>query len=112
VRVLESAALPEGATAVVRVDGRDVALARVEGRVYALDNTCPHRGGSLGNGDLQGHHLYCPQHAWCFDVRTGEAFFPAGSRVACFDVKEEDGAIFVVSRGRDGAVPGALPQGG
>jgi nitrite reductase (NADH) small subunit len=95
VKVLDSAQLPEGGTAVVSVEGRDVALVRVEGRVYALDNTCPHRGGSLGNGDLQGHHLYCPQHAWCFDVRTGEGFFPTGSRVACMEVIERDGGIFL-----------------
>ncbi len=79
----------------MQVEGRDIALARVDGIVYALDNTCPHRGGSLGNGDLQGHHLYCPQHAWCYDVRTGEAFFPSGSRVNRYDVREELGGIFV-----------------
>jgi nitrite reductase (NADH) small subunit len=97
IRVLSSGELAEGATAVVTVDGRDVALVRVEGRVYALDNLCPHRGGSLGNGDLQGHHLYCPQHAWSFDVRTGEGFFPKGSRVGCFAVREEQGAIYVAA---------------
>jgi nitrite reductase (NADH) small subunit len=97
-RVLGSAELAEGTATVVRVGDRDVALARVQGRVFAVDNVCPHRQGSLGNGDLQGHHLYCPQHAWCFDVRTGEGFFPGGAKVACFEVTEEQGAIFVCVR--------------
>jgi nitrite reductase (NADH) small subunit len=96
-RVLDSAAIGERSARVVRVGDRDVALARVEGRVYALDNVCPHRQGSLGLGDLDGHHLYCPQHAWCFDVRTGDAFFPEGARVARFEVKEEQGGIFVAT---------------
>jgi nitrite reductase (NADH) small subunit len=95
IRVLDSAALPEGAREVVDVAGRQLAIARVEGVVYAIDNVCPHRGGWLGLGDLKGHHLYCPQHAWCFDVRTGEGFFPQGIRVARFDVEEREGGIWV-----------------
>jgi nitrite reductase (NADH) small subunit len=93
VRVLDSAELAEGARRVVQLGDRAIAVARVGGVVHAIDNVCPHRGGSLGDGDLQGHHLYCPQHAWCFDVRTGEGFFPSGIRVARFDVTERDGGI-------------------
>ena len=95
IRVLDSAALPEGGRAVVEAGAWKVAVARVEGRVWAIDNVCPHRGGDLGMGDLQGHHLYCPQHAWCFDVRTGEGFFPQGIRVRRFEVEERDGGIWV-----------------
>ncbi len=93
--VLPSAALPEGGRAVVVIGGQSVAVARVGGVVYAIADTCPHRGGSLGAGDLNGHHLYCPQHAWCFDVRTGAAFFPQGARVATHRVEERAGQIFV-----------------
>jgi nitrite reductase (NADH) small subunit len=95
VRVLDSAALPEGARAVVEAGAFKLAVVRVDGRVWAIDNVCPHRGGDLGLGDLQGHHLYCPQHAWCFDVRTGEGFFPQGIRVRRFEVEERDGGIWV-----------------
>lgn len=72
-----------------------MALVRIGGQVYALDNHCPHRGGELGQGDVQGHHLYCPLHAWCFDVRSGDAFFPAGAKVACFEVREVNGRVLV-----------------
>lgn len=94
-RLLDSAALGEGEKAVVEVGGRRIALVRIGGAVHAIDDVCPHRGGSLGLGDLQGHHLYCPQHAWCFDVRTGEAFFPSGVRVECFEVVEREGGIYM-----------------
>lgn len=76
-----------------QAQGRALALVRVNGIVYAIDNACPHRNGELGRGDLQGHFLYCPLHAWSFDVRNGNAFFPPGARVACFEVKEEAGRI-------------------
>jgi nitrite reductase (NADH) small subunit len=95
VDVLGSTELAEGARAVVTAGGRQVALVRLEGRVYALDNACPHRDGELGRGDLQGFHLYCPLHAWCFDVRDGQAFFPRGAKVACFQAREQGGRIEV-----------------
>jgi nitrite reductase/ring-hydroxylating ferredoxin subunit len=91
----KSANVPDGTVTEVLVDGRRVALARVEGKLYAVDGACPHRGGDLGRGDLSGHHLYCPEHAWAFDLRDGAAFFPKGARIACFAVREEDGEIFI-----------------
>jgi nitrite reductase (NADH) small subunit len=95
IAVLASAGLLEGGRTVVTADGQEIAIARVDGQVHAIANTCPHRGGSLGDGDLTGHHLYCPQHAWCFDVRTGAGFFPTGARVATHKVEERGGQIFV-----------------
>ena len=93
--VLASKHLLEGGRVVVVAQGHEIALVRVEGQVFAVGNTCPHRGGALGLGDLSGHHLYCPLHAWCFDVRTGEGFFPPGARIATHEVNEVEGEIFV-----------------
>lgn len=95
VDALASADLLEGGRQLVVYGGRQVAVVRVQGVVYAVDAVCPHRGGLLADGDLQGHHLYCPLHAWCFDVRTGAAFFPHGAKVACFRVREESGRIWL-----------------
>lgn len=100
VELLASADLREGQPTVVRAEGRDVAVVRVNGVAYAIDNACPHRNGELGRGDLQGHFLYCPLHAWSFDVRDGSAFFPQGARVECFEVKEENGRVYARRRQR------------
>ena len=51
--------------------GRGVALFNVDGELFALDNTCPHAGGPLGEGTLQGELVRCPWHGWRFNVRTG-----------------------------------------
>ncbi len=48
-----------------------VALFNVAGRLYALDGICPHQGGPLGQGQLDGAVVTCPWHGWQFDVRTG-----------------------------------------
>lgn len=49
-----------------------VALFNVDGQFFALDGVCPHQGGPLGKGDLQGCIVTCPWHGWQFDVRNGE----------------------------------------
>ena len=90
-----SSGLGEGDRQTVMVGPVAVALVRVSGVAYALGDSCPHRGGSLGQGDLQGTHLFCPLHGWSFDVRTGHAFFPKGARVACHRVEERDGRLYV-----------------
>ena len=55
----------------VEVPGGEAAIFRVDGDLHAIDNVCPHRGASLAFGDLKGSTVFCPLHAWGFDVRTG-----------------------------------------
>lgn len=73
--------------AVVTVGGTRVALVRVDGRIHALEDTCPHRGGPLSEGDLDGHLLHCPLHAWPFDVRTGVCPANRNARVRIHEVR-------------------------
>ena len=55
----------------VHVQGREFALFFHEGNYFALDDLCPHRGASLGAGQLEGGRIACPMHGWTFDVKTG-----------------------------------------
>jgi nitrite reductase (NADH) small subunit/3-phenylpropionate/trans-cinnamate dioxygenase ferredoxin subunit len=87
--------LPEGECLAVEAGGLTVALFNVKGAVYALDNTCPHAGGPLGEGFLSGLIIECPWHGWRYDVRTGERPENPEFRVACYEVKVEDGIINV-----------------
>ena len=63
--------LEEGRGRVVELDGVELAVFLVGGRVHALENACPHRGGPLAFGDLRGGEVHCPLHAWPFDLGTG-----------------------------------------
>jgi nitrite reductase (NADH) small subunit len=83
-----------GTAKLVTVDGKDIALFNVDGTFYALDNECPHRGGPLGEGDLEGCIVTCPWHAWQYDVRTGESITD-DLKVARYDVKVEGGDVLV-----------------
>ena len=95
VPVLAAAELPPGRAAEVTVGGRTVALFNVAGTFYALTNLCPHRGGPLGQGFLEGSEVSCPWHNYTFDVRTGENVVSADLKVERYDVKVEDGRVFV-----------------
>ena len=51
--------------------GRPIVLFNIDGEIFALDNTCPHAGGPIGEGPLEGEVVSCPWHGWKFNVRTG-----------------------------------------
>jgi nitrite reductase/ring-hydroxylating ferredoxin subunit len=72
-----------------------VALFNVDGRFYAISNTCVHRGGPLGQGYVDGETVMCPWHAWTFNVRTGENVVNSELKMACYEVKVEDGQVLV-----------------
>ncbi len=64
--------IPEGKGIVIQVEsGKEMALFKINGEIFALDNLCPHMGGPLGEGELEGACLTCPWHGWQFDVRSG-----------------------------------------
>ncbi len=98
--VARLADLDERGRAVVRVGGESVALIRVEGRLHALQEACPHRGGPLSEGDQDGCLLYCPLHAWAFDVRTGASPTNPGARVRIYEVRVIGDEIQVAASGR------------
>ena len=63
--------LAEGKMTEVTADGREILLARVGDRFYAVDNTCPHMGGNLSQGKLEGTIVTCPLHGSQFDLSDG-----------------------------------------
>ncbi|MGH7227708.1 MAG: Rieske (2Fe-2S) protein [Nitrospiraceae bacterium] len=79
--------LEPGSCLSVEADGIGVALFNVNGRIYALDNTCPHAGGPLGEGTLAGEIVECPWHGWRYSVTTGERLENSEIKVACYEVQ-------------------------
>ena len=94
-KVADVAEMGDGQARVVEVDGRSIAVFNVAGQFYAIDNLCPHRGGPLGEGDVEGKIVICPWHAWRWDVTTGANANNPAVRVACYPVTVEAGSIFV-----------------
>ena len=95
VKLASQADLPPGGLIEVEHGEDYVALCNVGGEVRAMNGTCPHQGGPLGEGALHGEYVTCPWHMWDFHSVTGASTFNERVRVAVYPVREEAGQIFV-----------------
>lgn len=104
--------IADGASKLVHVAGRAIALFNVKGEFFAIANRCPHEGADLCKGKIvaliesdepgvvrlsrHGELVRCPWHGWEFDIRTGKSWCdPARTRVKSYDVAVETGARLV-----------------
>jgi nitrite reductase/ring-hydroxylating ferredoxin subunit len=78
---------------VARVGEHVLAVGRNGTSYFAVDNTCPHAGGSLGNGTLDEGKILCPLHLWAFDVVTGEC---GRSKICTYPVRVQNGKLEVL----------------
>ena len=104
--------IPPGGRKLVEVNGRAVVVFNLAGQFFALNNRCPHRGGSLCHGKLtglvqssepgdyqysrKGEIIRCPWLSWEFDIRTGQSWCDPGKvRTRRYEVTVEAGARLV-----------------
>ena len=112
---LPLAGLPPGTSTTVKAFGTTVAIFNVEGRIFALNNHCPHHGGPLCHGRIsgttlpseaheyrygrEGRVLTCPWHGWEFDIESGKTIFDPSVRVKAYEVRVEDDDIVLRRQG-------------
>ena len=94
-KVLDVAALPLLTPTLVTVNGEDVVLYRRSDEILAIGNECPHQGGNLCDGWIEGDILSCPLHGWEFDLRSGVCMTIPGEGVPQYTVSVEGGAIYL-----------------
>ncbi len=102
--------LADGAMKQVKIEGHDILIARVADKYYAIDNRCPHLGGNLSRGRLEGTVVTCPVHGSQFDITDGRIvrwlkgsgplqtvskLFKGPKPVATYKVKVEDNNVLV-----------------
>ena len=86
----------EGEAFGLQLAGRDIALYRVDGSVFATDDACTHGPGRLCEGFLEGHEIECPLHQGRFDIRDGRATgAPCAQAVRSYPVRIHDGRVFL-----------------
>ncbi|MFQ5658277.1 MAG: Rieske (2Fe-2S) protein [Candidatus Methylomirabilales bacterium] len=95
VKVAQVSDLSSGEGKVVQAEGQAIALFNVGGTFHAIDNTCLHRGGPLGEGQLEESVVTCPWHAWQYDVTTGANVNNPAVKVANFPVRVEGTDVLV-----------------
>ncbi len=87
--------LPPGGALEVEHGGKIIAIFNVGGTISAIDGLCPHQGGPLADGPLDGTLVSCPWHGWQFDVRTGRTTLNDRLKQPVFEVKVEGQDVLV-----------------
>jgi metal-sulfur cluster biosynthetic enzyme/nitrite reductase/ring-hydroxylating ferredoxin subunit len=96
VRVAKTSDLSDPGRTLLEVDDRIVALFKVGGEYFCIDDVCTHDGGPLSDGKLDDHTIACPRHGAKFDIRTGKALtMPATVDTAAHEVKVEGDNILI-----------------
>ncbi|HVB35551.1 MAG TPA: Rieske (2Fe-2S) protein [Patescibacteria group bacterium] len=94
-RAVRQDEMPAGTVREVKLNERTIALVNVDGKFYALNNTCLHRGGPLGQGALAGGILTCPWHGWQYEVSTGRVTFNPEMSIATYPVEIRNDEVWV-----------------
>ncbi|MCX7626844.1 MAG: nitrite reductase small subunit NirD [Methylophilaceae bacterium] len=88
--------IPRLGARVVKSARGNIAVFRTgEDQVYALHDRCPHKGGPLSQGIVHGAWVTCPLHGWTIGLPDGCAMAPDQGRTSCFEVKVEDGLVWL-----------------
>jgi nitrite reductase/ring-hydroxylating ferredoxin subunit len=95
VRVAATGDIAPGTARMFEVNGKEIALYNLDGRFCATTNICPHQGGPLAEGMLEGGMIVCPWHAWQFDVCTGSSPVNPRAKIETYPVKVEGQDIYV-----------------
>lgn len=96
IKVAEASELTPGGKKLVELDGRAIALFRLDDGYHAIDDVCTHDGGPLAEGDLVGREIMCPRHGARFDVVTGQALcMPAIEPVTVHAVDARHDGVYV-----------------
>ncbi len=95
VRVASVSEIPKGQGKTVEVGGKTLAVFNCDGSFYAIDNTCKHQGGPLGEGELAGTVVTCPWHGWTYDVTTGVSPDDPDCAVDHYEVKVDGENVLV-----------------
>lgn len=82
----------------IRIQGKDIAIFRLSnGEVLAVENRCPHKGGTLSEGMVCGGKVHCPLHDWKIDLRSGKVDEPDEGSVCTYEVEVDrtSGSIYI-----------------
>jgi 3-phenylpropionate/trans-cinnamate dioxygenase ferredoxin component len=86
--------IPPGTSTTVKIADKEIAVFNVDGHFYAMGDSCPHAGASLGSGKLNGKIVTCRAHGLRYDVTTGQVT-TGGFGVASYPTKVADGKILI-----------------
>jgi nitrite reductase (NADH) small subunit len=88
--------VPLRGSRVVTTPRGDIAIFKAaDGRIFALWDKCPHKGGPLSQGIVHGHSVTCPLHNWVIGLETGEVKGPDQGCARKVKCRVEDGIVMI-----------------
>jgi|TARA_Y100000294_G_scaffold161822_1_gene166512 nitrite reductase/ring-hydroxylating ferredoxin subunit len=95
--------IPPGERKRIEVNGKRITLFNIDGKYYAINDTCPHKGTApLIRGTLDGVNIKCPNHGYRFNLKTGECNIDPAFNASIYSVKVEDSYILLDPEGTTG----------
>lgn len=106
-KVCKSEELPNNSMKAILIQGNTILVCRSNDRLFALDNSCPHRGASLSKSDMKGTKIICYMHDFEYDLVSGKLLripskwqdqnpnWTKSGELLLFPVSEKDGEIYV-----------------
>lgn len=97
IEVASTDSIPSNSVKAFTVNGQKIAIFHLDGKFYAINDTCSHDEASLSEGEIDDTEIECPRHGARFDITTGRNLtLPAVVPVKKYEVKVDGGKIFVV----------------
>jgi 3-phenylpropionate/trans-cinnamate dioxygenase ferredoxin subunit len=94
VEIAPAGQLPAGERMFLEVEGRQIVIFNLAGKLFAIGDVCSHDNGPVGDGEIAGDEIICPRHGGRFDIRSGKATsLPAVVDIPSYPVRVADGMI-------------------
>ena len=87
----------EKTSKIVFYDDKPIVIFKKGKKFFAIDNRCPHRGASLGDGKHEGDIVTCPWHEWKFSISTGQAIENPNCSVRTYNIFIEENVIKLIN---------------
>jgi nitrite reductase/ring-hydroxylating ferredoxin subunit len=87
--------IPDGQGRLFEIGDESIAVFKAGDKIFAIEDFCKHRGGSLSQGHLQGELVECPMHGWVYDISNGDCLTNSKGKVKTYRIIFDDKKIIL-----------------
>ena len=95
IKVADESEITEDIGFLTDIDGIPIAIFKIGGEYFAIDNTCHHKGGPLNEGEVEDHIVTCPLHGWQYDLTTGMCLTMPGVQMKTYPVQVKEDGVYL-----------------
>ncbi len=95
VKVASKNEIESGRGKTVDVNGKEVAVLNDNGKFFAIENTCAHMQGPLGEGSCENGKVTCPWHSWTYDLKTGKNTYNQDIKLSVYETKVQGDDVLI-----------------